>query len=137
MREKHVKNRFEINAFYMYVFFKNVSRKCLKTNAKCTHLLKLKLFTKNAVFLHVFFKLVSTKFLKTHEKCIHFTTVFARVLQAFTKVKIAHKNAVFSFFLTCLYKVSQNACKIHSFQNLFCMCFALTSQSEIALKKAL
>ena len=159
---------------------------------------------------HVFFKLVSAKCLKTYAKCINFKTVFANVLQAFTKVKISlKKNDVFStvffyfklspqsvskrmqnaftskrfspsfariyqsencsqkrqflalfflnlspqsvskrkqnelisrrfslvfsthlpklnffLFLSCLHKVSQNACKMHCFQNGFCPCFA-------------
>ena len=60
------------------------------------------------IFLQVFFRLVSAKCFKTHAKCIHFKTVSARVLHAFTKMKIALKNTVFSrLFQTCFHKVSQ------------------------------
>ena len=96
----------------------------------CTDLQKWKLLIKANVF-QVFFKLVSTKCLKSHAKCIHLKTIFARVLHAFTKMKIGHKNDVFStFFKTCLYKVCQSAFKRLSFQNCFCTCFARIYKSE-------
>ena len=108
------KNQFFFNNYFQTFFPESVSKHMKKSfiskrflHVFCSNLLKTKLLKKKKPFLHVFFfKLVSTKCLKTHAKCIYFKTVFASVLHAFTKLKIAHKNAVFSTFFQNLSRQS-------------------------------
>ena len=96
----------------MYVFFHTCLHKGFKNACKCINLKRFlhvyctqlptsKLLTKRRFFMSCFFKLLSTKNLKMHSKCIDFKTVLASVLNAFTKVKIAHINDAFRclFFL--------------------------------------
>ena len=119
-------------------------------HAKCIHFktvfarvfhafTKVKIAHKNADSCTFFFKFVYIKCLKTQAICINLKTDFTRVLNSYTKVKINHKNAIlctfFFFFQTCLHKVSQSACKMHSFQDFFCTCFSRIYQRENCSKK--